>query len=775
MISTVRRRLARGTTAAAALSTGLDESHDDERAAHPWRALALEGGAVGVAALAVLSVVLRLWKASVSVPWSYSGDTNFHAMVVQTALERGWFFTTPRLGAPIGHELYDFPLGGETFQVLVMKMLGLVLDSPFAVINVYYALTFVLVALSAYVVLRLLGIARLTSGLFALLFAFLPYHFSAHGQGHLFLSGYYSVPIAALLLCWHLEGRLPPRAAHAEAPLTLPPVKRLWAVVALAALVGSTSTYYAIFTLTLLSLVTLVEVLRSQSWRPLASAAVIGGTILLTLVAGLLPTLLYQRSHGVNPDVARRTADHTEMLGLHLTALLVPRDDHRLAPLAELGQRSRQVPLPSERGQTLGIVGAVGLVTLVGAGLGHVLRPSPAESPFRRRLATLTLLALLIGTVGGLSFLFALLGLEEVRAWNRLTVFIAFFAMAGLASHLDQLGLRWRSRPSPTRPALAAGLAALLVLGVLDQTSNSDVPDYNTIRNDFSSDRSFVARLESRLPPRSMVFQLPYVPFPEAGSTADAVDYDLLAGYLHSERLRWSYGAMRSRAADWQVQWVSEPLDRMVAGLSAIGFAGIYVDRFALPDRGTALERDLARIIGTSPLASRNGRLAFFDLRAFGARFRAQHDRAEVRALKEAILHPPTITWPEGFTSVEGDGRERWRRAAGRARLELDNTTVARSMTLRFRAQPLGAVPALLRVSGAGADTTVTVPPEGREVSVRLRVPEGRHSVTFTTEPERPPLPGEASDANLRVIDLRVVDPVVDRVLAGMGAQVSAR
>jgi len=721
--------------------------------------------------LALLVPVLRLWKASLSVPWSYVGDTAFHAMVVQTSLERGWYLATPRLGAPLGHQMYDLPLGGETLQLVVMRAIAFLADNPFAVINVYYLLTFALVASSAYLVCRALGITRALAAVAGVLYAFLPYHFVAHGEAHLFLSAYYTVPLAALLLCWHLEGRLLPRRLSELGAEDTPPGltgARLATAVAMCVIVGASSTYYAVFTLVLLALATVVEVARLRSWRPVVSAALVGGVISVTLAAGLLPTVLYQRTHGGNPEVPERSIDHAEMLGLRITALLAPRDDHRLAPLAELGERSRRVPFPSELGQSLGVVGVTGLVVVVGTALGSALRSGGGGSGLRRRLGVLTLLALLVGTVGGVSFTFALLGLEEVRAWNRLTVFIAFFALAGLASLADDFirvrGRRWR--PSVARPTVAAAIAGVLLVGVLDQTSNRDVPDYKKISNDFRSDRDFVRRLEAGLPRAAMVFQLPYMAFPEEGPLVDAYDYDLVRGYLHSDRLRWSYGAMRARPADWQSQWVNQPTDRLVAGLAAAGFAGIYLDRFGYVDRGAAGEGELSAVIGQRPSTSRDGRLAFFDLRPFARRLRADLGTAGTRALRRAVLGPPVLTWENGVFAEERDDRERWRSAGAEARLCLDNEADrTRTVTLRFRAVPTVPVPAVLRVGGPGTAARFDVPPGGLDVSIPVRLGPGRHTFTLTVDEAGDRPAHRRGDLRLRIVGARAEDPAVERLL----------
>ena len=78
-------------------------------------------------------------------------------------------------------------------------MLGL-LDSRWAVVlNTYFILTFPLAAMSAAWFLRIVGLRRVTAAAFAVLYAFAPYHF-LRGEVHLFLSAYYVVPYAGILL-----------------------------------------------------------------------------------------------------------------------------------------------------------------------------------------------------------------------------------------------------------------------------------------------------------------------------------------------------------------------------------------------------------------------------------------------------------------------------------------------------------------------------------------------------------------------------------------------
>ena len=73
------------------------------------------------------------------------------------------------------------------------------------------------------------------------------------------------------------------------------------------------------------------------------------------------------------------------------------------------------------------------------------------------------------------------------------------------------------------------------------------------MKSEFRHDAEFVQRIETVMTPGAMIFQLPVVAFPENPKVNRLNDYDLAKGYLHSTRLRWSYGAIKGRENDaWQ-------------------------------------------------------------------------------------------------------------------------------------------------------------------------------------------------------------------------------
>ena len=160
------------------------------------------GYAALAAALGTLAgfLVLRPWRGSLRVPYSYIGDANYYHSVLKGVLEHGWFWHNPSLGAPGQQQLFDFPnVSGDLLDVFVWKFLGLFTSDSAVVLNLFFLLTFPAAGLSAYLVLRRLDLSRAASIACSVLFTVLPYHFT-RGEFHLLLAAYYAVPLGAYLV-----------------------------------------------------------------------------------------------------------------------------------------------------------------------------------------------------------------------------------------------------------------------------------------------------------------------------------------------------------------------------------------------------------------------------------------------------------------------------------------------------------------------------------------------------------------------------------------------
>jgi phosphoglycerol transferase len=118
------------------------------------------------------------------------------------------------------------------------------------------------------------------------------------------------------------------------------------------------------------------------------------------------------------------------------------------------------------------------------------------------------------------------------------------------------------------------------------------------------------------VPSGSSIMQLPAVWFPEFGTLHQMEDYDHLRCFLHSSRLRWSYGAVPGRSTyRWQQEVAASPVPEMISRLSGAGFSGIYINTLGYKDRGRKLLEQLRGYLATEPLmGGAKGELWFFRL-----------------------------------------------------------------------------------------------------------------------------------------------------------------
>jgi phosphoglycerol transferase len=358
--------------------------------------------------------------------------------------------------------------------------------------------------------------------------------------------------------------------------------------------------------------------------------------------------------------------------------------------------------------------------------------------------------------MGGFGSMFAWLVSPQIRTYCRINVVIGFLALFAFALLVERLHRRW--------PSLAPATSLLLVLGLLDQVTPAAVRPYAAVKAEFAADADFVQRIEAMVPPGSMIFELPYQSFPEAGPVRGMGDYDFLRLYLHSHTLRWSYPAMRGRAdAKWLRDVAGHAPARLVEELSDVGFQGIAIDRRGYADRGSDIESALARLLGVKAEVSRDGRVAFFPMGPFNQR--TARESAEERELRrDRALHPLAFHWGAGFYEVEiaPGGPFRW--ADQTADIEIENgARVAQRASLRFSALP-AQPPARLQIEGDLLGGDLELVSSWAQLERVFDVPPGRHLLRFRCD-------GKPADAphDPRSLIWRAQDPVLEEVPPNAG------
>jgi phosphoglycerol transferase len=538
---------------------------------------------------------------------------------VKGVVEHGSFLRNPSLGAPFGLSFHDYPRS-DSLHFFLIRLLSFT-GAPYPVIfNLYYLLTFPLTTISTLFVLRHFKVSYVPTLVGSLLFAFLPYHFTK--IGHYFEAAYYLVPLTVMVALWVYldngpfcafdEDRQRPRWRFWN--------RRSYAAAAICLLVSSAGVYYAFFGCFAFFIVACAAALRQKVVYPVFQGGLLIAALGLGVLANIAPTIIYQHKYGANPLPAVRAPDNAELLGLKISQMLQPIPGHRLTALATARARYDQsAPLVNENGwSSLGAIGAIGFLWL----LGRLLTRSAGSSGHRVQdaLSCLAIFLVLLGTVGGFGSLFSYFVSPSIRAYTRICVYVAFVSFFAVALVLDKLWRRYATRV-PSKVALCGLLAVLTTLGVLDQTCESCVPRYQSIKEVYTRDAAFVREVEAVLPERAMIFQLPYMPFPEGPRIGEVERYDPARGYLHSRTLRWSFGSMKGRStATWHQDVAGKPAAEMVKVLSATGFSGIFIDRFGFADRACQLEAELGRLLDTRPLVSADQRFSFLAMARTEAR-----------------------------------------------------------------------------------------------------------------------------------------------------------
>ncbi len=652
------RRLERDDTLAPAGdrdgATRADADRDRESAAAPREGSGglrteLVGLAVTLLATAVLLVpVLRLTDVDLTAPLSYVQDGVSHMGIAKSVQSNAWYYENPRLSAPEGQQLYDYPQA-DTLHIALFKVLGPLLGgNPALIVNATYLFGFLAVAATTYLTLRQLRVRPPLAVTGALLYAFTPYHL-VRSTTHLFLSGYFLLPLVLLVVVRQLGDRpaLTRPGPDGRARFSLWEGRTLFALTA-CLLITTTGIYYAIFVVLLLGVVLLVQLARRVDPRALLSTLVLIGVIGAGLVAAVLPTLQYQSAEGPNPAAVNRAYIEVEFFALKPVLLLLPIVDHRIEALRGPAATVNGGAFPGEPSMQLGLVAALGLVGAIVVLLGRATAPTDDAAAgaadragfgvraLQARFGALAVAAILLATSAGFGAVLGVLGFTQIRAWARMTVVIAFFGVAAAVVAVDRLAAR---RPLPAG-ALWGVAGVLAVFGVVDQSGPVDLARLDAIEASWESDAAFVAAMEQQLGDGAAVFQLPYVPYPENPPVEAMTDYDHMKGFLHSDTLRWSYGGMKGREPAWKARVAAVPVPQMLRDVVATGFTALYVDRFGYADRGAALEAQVSAELGVAPQISRDGRLAFFDLRGLADQVLGGLTPEQRAALRTGVVGP---------------------------------------------------------------------------------------------------------------------------------------
>ncbi len=561
-----------------------------------WLLVAQGGTVVGMV------LVLRLWRARWHIPFYSNGDATLTGAWIKTVLARGWYFDNPKLGFPTGANARDYPTG-DLWHIVLLRLFALGSRDWALAINVMYIGTFLLITATAYFALRCLGVRSIVAAGGATVTALLPYHF-AHNETHVLLSDYSVVPLVVALAVAQLSDQPWVRLRDERPDRWL---RRLAAVAVVVWAAGTGSFYYAVMSAVLLLFTAVFASAVRRQLEPALSTLFLVAVLGIVVVAQLVPTLINDVHHGQNRAFDRRLAGQ-DVYSLRPFLLLAPIDQYRIPIVSTLTRRYETISNPDEA-QSVGLVAAAGIVGLLAGAAAPLVGRRRLRHPTDGALALIALTALGLGVTAGGGELLALLGLTEIRDWNRVSIYLAFAGVVASARALD----RYLARRTSSAAIVVAIVLVCVTAAVLDQTSASDTPPYGTVAAEFSVERNFVQDIQRTVGADAAILQLPYTAFPESPAIVRMPEYAQMHGWLHSDTLRWSYGAIKGRTT-WQDGQIGLSLPDQLRRARRAGFTAVWVDRRGYRDGGASIESHLRECLGPPLLVESDQQRSLYGL-----------------------------------------------------------------------------------------------------------------------------------------------------------------
>jgi len=511
------------------------------------------------------------------------------------------------LSAPFVHTMNDYPTPFMSVWLLV-RFFGIFTHDHFVITNLFIISSYLLNPVAMYFVLRRMRVGLAVALSIATIFNFLPFHNLR--IMHTFYIGYFFIPLLVYILLLLLNKKpLFFKYSLSGNRYIFDFSRKNLIIIAILALSSTWNYYYTFFFLFFVGINLLMLILRKKGKYFIISSILVVVLSLLPFAVNMLPYIIYNANHGKNLEVANRHAGDAEVYGLKIAQLLLPIGNHRIDKLAEIkSEYDSRVPLVNENSlATLGAFASFGfLLLIVYAFVDH------RKNSTLKRLSYYNLSAVLFGTIGGFSVLFALLITPDIRGYNRISIFIATFAFMATALSINDLMSRYKMKAA----AQSILFVLILWLGIYDLAPEGMyLKTTDETRYYFASDKRFIKQIEAMVPQGSKIVQYPYMSYPEHPPIANMAAYSQIVGFLHSDTLKWSFGAITGREGDkWYQSLNMMPLEKQVAILKSSGFNGIYIDRNGYFDYPSAFEKGLEKLLQTKPLVSDDRAKSFFRL-----------------------------------------------------------------------------------------------------------------------------------------------------------------
>lgn len=512
------------------------------------------------------------------------GDAIHWYSAIKVILEEGWIFSSTRLAWPWGMDFLEFPFGGM-LDFFILRVVAFFTNNIFKVAAYALVAYTVIGALTAYFMMRVLGVNRFFAFIFALIFAFSP-NLYYRNVAHIHSLGYMA-PIGAGLAILIFSGK---RSHWKNIKKDIFSDKiYLASLICLAFLLGFTYAYVVAF-----SLFFLVLGIVRQIFVPTDNNASrnLGCKFLIALLVGFFLSSLpafysYQKEPLLKEKLMSfKIPTEADLYGLYIRSLLRPVPTS-LFPYKQIEKKYISANFAADNNEQtaarLGTTGSLGFLLLLVCGL-RLINISVIQDNSERRLvfyalASLTLAAILLGVPGGFGSMINMIS-PQIRAYNRLSPFFAFLSLSALGVWLTAIycsKTQWQTIPIKKLIGIVGIIWACYAIivdqrpihGCLFKRHNSDTFSAQAMLKEFSC----------ALPSQARILFLPVLPYPltpnmgEMPAGADAIPYLMDNGNYY-----WSVLPLSPTAEQQLLALVRLRGDDFLRAVRAIGYDSILYD-----------------------------------------------------------------------------------------------------------------------------------------------------------------------------------------------------
>lgn len=720
----------------------------------------------------LLALLLSLWVFGPLLRWISSAwaGGDMLSTYVNAEMWSGFAYrTTTQFGFPLGMNLNYFPgidITENTFAQIVTNLT----EQPFLGINLLVLLSFPLVAVLAYLTIRIVGLRGPLAIAFAVAFTMIPFHWG-RALGHTYLSTLYSLVIGLALALLIGSG--------AFAFLRTSPKRRVRvlfaiAVIAMIVIIAWTGIYYAVFSLIFIVAALLWRFARRTPLRELAwEAAPLLGIAALVII-GFLPAVL--TIHGDPPLVSlgERTPFESVIFAGSLFMALLPLPQSVLPGMSGYNSTITGVtgladPLENtiitNHGTWITSAAlAVFLVALIvrsrrGASEHDQEVGTRIPRPSLSLIAYFIIVAILFFVPWGLNLFLAQFGTPQIRAWNRLLPLLLLLFLLGGAVALR--GTR-TARTLVISVPLGVLILGLVTVDSIRPFKEPYLTSSTRATHSVKAAREYATAVNAAIPGNCGILQLPYMAYPENMPLRKINDYDHFWTSLTNPSKSWSYGAVKNTDASvWAAQLPNVPSDAQVPLLREGGFCAIHLDTRGLDAPAKAATRaNLTQRFGAPVATGLKGR---WELYSLGAASPQDSSESSWSAETASFFHQPLVTADPVTVAARESALETswWWTTSPESAFTVTPTSIDHPVTLisgKLGATTCAQSTARITVTSASESQTQEV--TGRQgfpadFSIRLTKPS-TEPVTVTVSTSTPGCPADSAKVEhfSQVIDL---------------------